>query len=178
MNSSLTLKVSIAVHRADPLLWIAAALALAALLCQFLLIPTSNQRYEKLSVALLKLDDLPGSAETRTSATERAISAFNAVLKSRAELPLILEKQFEIARAHRLELGRGEYRLDKDVEGGFSYYRITLPLTGPYSALRPFMESMLAEWPGMALEQLSFSRGHAGEKDTEAVLRFAILVTE
>lgn len=178
MKKSLGLKFSILAHRLDPLVLLAAGLVFAALLIQLLLIPELERRQNETAFALANLQAQPGTEKIKGSSTQVAIAAFENVLTHRVEIPLILEKQFEIARQYRIELGRGEYRLDKDSEGGFSYYRITLPVSGPYSALRPFAESILAEWPGMALEQLSFSRGHAGETETEAVLRFALLVSE
>lgn len=178
MKASLPLKISIAFKHADSFFWIAMTLGIAAFLCHFLLLPRLEQRYKDASEYIDMLKAEPEILENRGTNTQQAITAFESVLKKREEIPLILEKQFEIARQYRIELGRGEYRLDRDPEGGFSYYRITLPVTGPYSALRPYMETLLAEWPGMALEQVSFSRGHAGENETEAVLRFAILVGE
>lgn len=178
MKASLALKISIAFKNTDPFIWVAITLCMAAFLFHFLLSPALAQHYKDTSEYLYMLQTEPMVQEDRGTNTQQAITAFEGVLKKRAEIPLILEKQFEIARQYRIELGRGEYRLDRDPEGGFSYYRITLPVTGPYSALRPYTETILAEWPGMALEQVSFSRGHAGENETEAVLRFAILVVE
>jgi hypothetical protein len=172
------LSLSIIARQTDYLLWGALILFVVAGATHFWLTPEAAYQAEQAQreLARLQAEPAPGSREPNRSAS--ALERFEAVMTPRAQISTILERNFALASEFKIELGRGEYRLDQDVDGGFHYYRLALPVTGPYVSLRSYIDAVLAEWPGIALEQVSFSRGHAGERETEAVLRFAMLVTE
>lgn len=173
-----TLQLTLLTSKIDPVSACALALLLAALGLHWTLTERAAAQRDQAKEELFVLASATPSTSEDRSDTTGSLAHFRSVQVDRNSLPDIIEQTFSIAREHRLELGQGEYRMDSSPIGGFSHYRITLPIIGRYSALRPFVESVLAEWPGISLEQVSFSRGHAGEPETEAVVRFALLVRD
>lgn len=172
------LSLSIIARQADFLLWGSLALFVLAGATHFWLTPQAAHRAEQSRLELARLQTEPGPDAAEPARSSSPLQRFEAVLTPRARIPEVLNRNFTLASEFRIELGRGEYRLDQELDGGFYHYRLALPVTGPYVSLRSYIDAVLAEWPGIALEQVSFSRGHAGERETEAVLRFAMLVTD
>lgn len=83
-----------------------------------------------------------------------------------------LEAVYAHARASRLQLSQGEYRLEKGP--GLAAYRVTLPVRGSYAQLRQFVGHILKEMPTASLDALRFDRKKAGDAQVEAQVRLTI----
>jgi hypothetical protein len=83
-----------------------------------------------------------------------------------------LEAVYEHARAAKLQLAQGEYRLEKGA--GLAAYRVTLPVRGSYAQVRQFVGRILKEMPTASLDALRFDRKRALDAQVEAQVRLTI----
>lgn len=83
-----------------------------------------------------------------------------------------LEAVYAHARASKLQLSQGEYRLEKGA--GLAAYRVTLPVRGSYGELRQFVGRILKEMPTASLDAVRFERRKAGDAQLEARVRLTI----
>jgi len=90
-----------------------------------------------------------------------------------AKLPDELERVYGLARAAKLELMQGEYRLEKP-PSGLLLYRITLPLRGTYPQIRQFVGATLKTMPIASLDALRFERKKVTDPQLEAQIRLTI----
>jgi len=111
----------------------------------------------------------PVSSEGRAEELRRFYGLFPPLEK----LPDQLERLYGLARAARLELLQGEYRLEKP-PFGMAFYRITLPIRGTYPQIRQFVEATLKNMPIASLDALRFDRKKAGDTQLEAQVRLTI----
>jgi hypothetical protein len=111
----------------------------------------------------------PVSGEGRAEELRRFYGLFPPLEK----LPDELERVYALARAAKLELLQGEYRLEKP-PFGIAFYRITLPIRGTYPQIRQFVGSTLKSMPIASLDGLRFERKKAGDTQLEAQVRLTI----
>lgn len=90
-----------------------------------------------------------------------------------ANLNAELERLHRLARAARLELAQGEYRLERRAAGLWSY-RVTLPVRGSYPQVRNFLSAVLKDMPTASIEALRFERKKAADAQLEAQLRLTL----
>jgi hypothetical protein len=100
---------------------------------------------------------------------ERFYSRFPPVDRLGAEMQAL----YAHARASRLQLAQGEYRLESQ-SGGLAAYRVTLPVRGNYGQLRQFVGRVLTHMPTASIDALRFERKKAPDPQIEAQLRLTI----
>jgi hypothetical protein len=88
-------------------------------------------------------------------------------------LPDELERLYGLARASRLDLYQGEYRLEQR-GAGLASYRITLPMRGNYPDVREFLSATLKQMPYAAIDGLRFERKKVGDAQLEAQVRVTL----
>jgi hypothetical protein len=88
-------------------------------------------------------------------------------------LPDELERLYGLARAARLDLSQGEYRLEQR-GAGLASYRITLPMRGSYPDVREFLANTLTQMPYAAVDGLRFERKKVGDAQLEAQVRITL----
>jgi hypothetical protein len=111
----------------------------------------------------------PVSSEGRAEELRRFYGLFPTLEK----LPDELERVYALARAAKLELLQGEYRLERP-PFGIAFYRITLPIRGTYPQIRQFVGATLKTMPIASLDGLRFERKKAGDTQLEAQVRLTI----
>jgi len=84
-----------------------------------------------------------------------------------------LQALYGYAKASRVQLSQGEYRLEPAGEG-LAAYRVTLPVRGSYPQLRLFVGRVLKEMPTASLDALRFERKKAADADIEAQVRLTL----
>jgi len=84
-----------------------------------------------------------------------------------------LERVYALARAAKLELMQGEYRLEKRNAGPLAY-RITLPVRGSYAQIRTFLDAVLKEMPVASVDALRFERKKISDQQLDAQLRLTL----
>jgi len=108
-------------------------------------------------------------AAPRADDLRRFYSAFPAMDR----LPDELERLYALARAARLDLYQGEYRLEQR-GAGLASYRITLPMRGTYPDVREFLGATLKQMPYAAVDGLRFERKKVGDAQLEAQVRITL----
>jgi len=84
-----------------------------------------------------------------------------------------LERLHRMARAARLELAQGEYRLERRPAGLWAY-RVTLPVRGNYPEVRNFISAVLKDMPSVSIDALRFDRKKADEAQVDAQIRLTL----
>jgi Tfp pilus assembly protein PilO len=108
---------------------------------------------------------------------EIRLQKFASSLISREESPGILLNMWKQAEAAGVAANHADYRLEPDVDGGFSKMLITMPVGGSYQSLKKYAFSLLAKYPGLALNKLEIKAAKSGE-DVEAELSFTLFLRE
>jgi hypothetical protein len=103
---------------------------------------------------------------------EQALQRFYALFPPIERLSAELEDLYGLARASKLELAQGEYRLEKGV--GLWSYRVTLTMHGSYPQIRAFVGAVLRDKPIASVDALRFERKKAGERMLDAQLRLTV----
>jgi len=115
-----------------------------------------------------RLTGQPVSAPDGTADLERFYRRFPTLDALQSELEAI----YAHARASKLQLAQGEYRLEKGV--GLAAYRVTLPVRGSYAQVRQFVGHVLKDMPTASLDAVRFDRRKAGDAQLEAQVRLTI----
>jgi hypothetical protein len=103
------------------------------------------------------------------------LQRFYSLFPSAGQLTGEVERLHRLARAARLELAQGEYRLERRPAGLWSY-RVTLPVRGTYHQVRDFLSAVLKDMPIASIEALRFERKKAAEAQLEAQVRVTLHV--
>ena len=131
----------------------------------------AEREVAKRSAAAAKTTRLAGqpvSAPDGAADLERFYRRFPTLDALQSELEAI----YAHARASRLQLAQGEYRLEKGV--GLAAYRVTLPVRGSYAQVRQFIGHVLKDMPTASLDAVRFDRRKAGDAQLEAQVRLTI----
>ncbi len=141
-----------------------AALMLAAAVTAGILVPA-----EKAGLS----DTEAAAARARTRALSAARSQRNAAvvldpaLQFRTAFPALRQRHERVAALMLLagklglEARRGEFRELQEPQLGLVRYRVTLPLTGRYAALREFVEQALRDDATLSVDNLRIERSDA-----------------
>lgn len=111
----------------------------------------------------------PVASGNRAEELQRFYGLFPAL----GDLPGELKRLNELARASRLELQQGEYRLEKRGPG-LAAYHVTLPIRGTYPEMREFLGAALKSMPAASIDALSFERRKVAETQLAAQLRLTV----
>jgi hypothetical protein len=131
----------------------------------------AEREVAKRSAAAAKTTRLAGqpvSAPDGAADLERFYRRFPTLDALQSELEAI----YAHARASKLQLAQGEYRLEKGA--GLAAYRITLPVRGSYAQVRQFVGHVLRDMPTASLDAVRFDRRKAGDAQLEAQVRLTI----
>jgi hypothetical protein len=81
-----------------------------------------------------------------------------------------------LAASHGVKLDKGEYRYIRQPGADFGQYEMSLPLQGDYVAIRAFLADLLAEQPGLALDEIGFSRNRISDADVTVAARMTLFL--
>ena len=84
-----------------------------------------------------------------------------------------LQTLYAHAKASRVQLRQGEYRLEP-AGGALAAYRVTLPVRASYPQLRQFVGRVLKDMPTTSLDAVRFDRKQAADAELEAQVRLTI----
>lgn len=86
----------------------------------------------------------------------------------------VVEQLHRSAAARGLQLATGEYRLLPAAGGLPQRYQILLPVNGSYPRIRAWLGDALNAQPGLALDELSFSRAGVSDAALQARVRWTL----
>lgn len=114
------------------------------------------------------------TATRHDDSVEARLTRFNAVLKPRADIPVVVGSLLTLAESTGLVIAKGEYRPQVDATAGLLRYRITLPVRGAAAQVLPYVQRALEQEPALALESLRIKRDSSGASEVEAELRWVL----
>jgi hypothetical protein len=98
---------------------------------------------------------------------------FHSLFPATNKIPQELEKLWITAAEYKIDLEKGEYRLES-AGGGLSRYRVTLPVRASYAQLRQFINFILKEIPTASIDGLRFERKKISDTQLEAQIRLTL----
>lgn len=81
-----------------------------------------------------------------------------------------------LARAHDLDLPRGQYSVAPLAGTSLQRWQLVLPVEGPYPALHAFLATALERLPNLALDELKLEREGIESAALQAELRLSLFV--
>ena len=158
----------------------ALVLAAVALAVVLVVLPHLQQRVEMAQadadaarLAVLKADRAAASNGPR--ATD-PLKGFRDGLPSQAERQPRVAELLSLADRHGVATPRSEYRYSIEAGLGMARYRVSLPVSGPYGAVRGFLEAAMAADPSLVLDSVRLSRPDANAATLQADLQFSLLM--
>jgi hypothetical protein len=79
-----------------------------------------------------------------------------------------------LARAHGIELPRGQYGASAQARGGVQRWTLALPVEARYPALHAWLADALARMPNLALDELKLKRERIESRTVQAELRLSL----
>lgn len=118
----------------------------------------------------------PAPALPEIGDQNHALRMFDERLPAREEVSVHLRRLLELAAKRHVHLAKGEYQSVADAAAHLSHYQMNFPVKGDAAAIQGFVLAALAAEPALVLEAISFRRESAATDETDAHLRFALLV--
>jgi hypothetical protein len=85
-----------------------------------------------------------------------------------------LGRLIALAAEQGLQVPSGDYRLMPGKDGLFDRYVLNLPVSGSYRAVRRYLSAVCAEFPDLAIDDVSLRRESVASPEVEAQLRFIL----
>lgn len=133
------------------------------------------------ALALRQQASRPPSVQVQADPLQQAMDR-QARLQERLAEPLAALSTVE--RLHRgaaergLSLASGEYRVLAATSTAPQRYQISLPVAGAYPRIRAWLADTMNAQPGLALEELSFSRNSVADAQVQARVRWTLYLKE
>lgn len=108
--------------------------------------------------------------------TGQALASFRELLTSEDQADEAMEIIQRDAQKHGLVLAGTEYKWQRQANAKLAEVHIAMPVKAGYAPLRAFVKDVLADVPGIALEQFDLQRENVGSSDVEARLRFSLFL--
>jgi hypothetical protein len=89
-----------------------------------------------------------------------------------------LHRVFKLATEHGVQLGRGEYQLQRDAQAQVTMFVASFPITDSYGHTRGFIAGVLNGMPHVALDELTMERNAADQGDVGARMKFSFMYRE
>jgi hypothetical protein len=145
----------------------------AALLMQGFRITSLQQTIHAQQARLATLQQAAARRETPPAAPPPNPLAGLPPSGEAAQLIGELEK---LARAHGLELPRGQYSMAPLTGTSLRRWQLVLPLDAPYPALHAFLAAALERLPNLTLDELKLKRDRIESTQLQAELRLSLFV--
>lgn len=108
------------------------------------------------------------------SKIDEDLTAFEDYLLPSEEIPKTVKELLELSETLQLNVSKGDYRIQKDIAGGFMRYRISYPIRGKASVVNRYMEMALFKHKTLALESVHFKREKIEAIEIEARMNWVI----
>jgi hypothetical protein len=101
---------------------------------------------------------------------------FRELLKPEKQADEVLEIIQRDAQKNGLAPAGTEYKWQRQADARLAEVRIVMPMKAGYAPLRAFVREVLADVPGLALEQFDLQRDGIGSSNVDARLRFSLFL--
>ena len=147
------------------------ALLTAALLTQVFAVGPAN---ETIAAQQTRLDELRRTALARTALPVVQTAEPLLLLPPAGIASQQIGELERLAKAHDLELPRGQYSVAPVVGASLARWQLVLPVEGPYPALHAFLAAALERMPNLALDELKLKRERIEATELQAELRLSL----
>jgi hypothetical protein len=151
----------------------AAATAMAAVLAIFTLVSLQAANND-LATQILRAQHQHAAPIT----PEQGLTQVVTQLPTRAQVPAVLGKVLQQAKAAGVELVKGQYSYSAPTKGGVGRYELQFPVTAQYPAVRDFIDRTLTNIPAAGLHKLTIQRKVVGDAQVNADVRFVIFIRD
>lgn len=100
------------------------------------------------------------------------LKSFENFLMPHEDIPVVVQDLLRMAEDQKLTVLKGEYRVQRDITGGFMRYRMSLPVKGTASTVHRYIEVALRAQKTLALESVQFKRDRIESIDIEARMQW------
>lgn len=122
-----------------------------------------------------RLSDLRLAATAREVAPAAPLNPL-ASLPPTGEAAQLIGELEQLARAHELELPRGQYSVMPLKGTALQHWRLVLPVETDYPTLHAFLAAALERLPNLALDELKLKRDRIESDELQAELRLSLFV--
>lgn len=149
-----------------------------ATLTQFVLRPSREATIEEKERRLSSLErtirrtliERQSNNVSPTDTRQRLLDRFPTENQLNGELGRLIA----MASEQGLQIPNGDYRLMPGKDGLFDRYVLNLPVKGSYRKIRNYVSAVRAEFPDLAVDDITLRRDSIGNTDVEAQLRFVL----
>jgi len=118
-----------------------------------------------------------GARDTAPAAAPAdALADFGARLGGDDDVARLVQQIWRQGSAAGLQISKVDWRAEAEPGQGFARVTVTVPMTGPYTAMRKFSFGLLAAYPGLALDKLDMKRELASSGVVETTAHFTLYV--
>lgn len=128
---------------------------------------------ERIQHDYARLNDV---ATTGQGGPGQALADFRELLTTEEQADEAMEIIQRDAQKHGLVLAGTEYKWQRRLNVKLAEVHIAIPVKAGYSPLRAFVKDVLADIPGLALEQFDLQRENIGSSEVDARLRFSLFL--
>lgn len=108
---------------------------------------------------------------------QRELEMFYDSLPAEPDVTDVLAKIYVVAEASHVTLKQGEYRLN-NMNPLHPEYGMSFPVKGGYANIRAFLARILADYPALALDGISFHRDKIDDSVLSADIRLTLFLRE
>ena len=102
------------------------------------------------------------------------LKSFEDFLMPHEDIPVVVQDLLRMAEDQKLTVQKGEYRVQRDITGGFIRYRMSLPVKGAAATIHRYIEAALRAQKTLALESVQFKRDRIESTDIEARMQWVV----
>jgi len=157
---------------------IAFMLVMAAALAHLFLLPAREAAIEESERRLAGLERSARRAlierQTEQASPEDTRQRLLGRFPGEADLNGELGRLIALAAEQGLRVPSGDYRLVPGKDGLFDRYVLNLPVNGSYRTIRSYLSAVRAEFPDLAIDDVSLRRESVASPEVEAQLRFIL----
>lgn len=132
-----------------------------------------RERAQALREQARRAPSAPPAIDPQAQAADRQARLQGRLAEPLAALSTV-EQLHRSAAARGLGLASGEYRVLAATASAPQRYQIVLPVAGAYPLIRAWLADAMNAQPGLALEELSFSRNSVGDPNVQARVRWTL----
>jgi Tfp pilus assembly protein PilO len=158
-------------HRYGWMPLVTVLLSASALWLHFLATPDVEEHAERARQRIRQIRAQPPAPPPLLA---RRYDAFRSHLADVSTLPEVVRVIFASATQNEVPMTQAQYKLTEEAKGGYSIYRLTVPVKGRYADVRRFADAVLERVPPAALDEISFKRDAPGASSIEAHLHFSV----
>jgi hypothetical protein len=160
-----------------PLLLALAGVLTAALWAVLLPLAESASTREQFQLAVLGRPAADARPAEPPAPSVDALAEFEQRLASDEDVSRLQRELWRQGASAGLQMNKVDYRNETDANGQFSRLAITLPMTGSYPAVRKFIFSLMADFPGLSLDKLDVKRDQAASGLVETTVHLTLFTS-